>query len=97
MFQVEKRDGAIVNFELDKITDAIGKAFEATDKQYSEDMLQMLGTSGDGRLSEKNHREQNLCGRYSGFRRECVDSVRIFGRCQSVHLVSEASGKRCGI
>lgn len=43
MFQVEKRDGAIVNFELDKITDAIGKAFEATDKQYSEDMLQMLG------------------------------------------------------
>lgn len=43
MFQVEKRDGAIVKFELDKITDAIGKAFEATDKQYSEDMLQMLG------------------------------------------------------
>lgn len=43
MFQVEKRDGAVVDFEIGKIADAIGKAFEATDKQFSDDMLQMLG------------------------------------------------------
>lgn len=42
MFQVEKRDGAVVDFQLDKIAEAIGKAFEATEKQYNEDMLQML-------------------------------------------------------
>lgn len=43
MFQVEKRDGTVVDFQIGKIAEAIGKAFEATDKQYSEDMLQMLG------------------------------------------------------
>ena len=42
MFQVEKRDGAVVDFQLSKISDAIGKAFEATEKNYSQDMLEML-------------------------------------------------------
>ncbi len=43
MFQVLKRDGGIVNFEMSKITNAIGKAFDATQKQYSPDMLDVLG------------------------------------------------------
>ncbi|MDD7740324.1 MAG: ribonucleoside triphosphate reductase [Fusicatenibacter sp.] len=42
MFQVEKRDGAIAEFRIDKITGAIGKAFAAKEMQYSDDMLQML-------------------------------------------------------
>lgn len=42
MFQVEKRDGAVVEFQIEKIAEAIGKAFEATEKQYNDDMLQML-------------------------------------------------------
>ena len=55
-----KRDGAIVNFELDKITDAIGKAFEATDKQYSEDMLQMLGLRVTADFQKKSQRAESL-------------------------------------
>lgn len=43
MFQVLKRDGGIVDFEMSKITNAIGKAFKATQKQYSQDMLDVLG------------------------------------------------------
>lgn len=43
MFQVLKRDGGIVDFEMKKITSAIGKAFAATQKQYSPDMLDVLG------------------------------------------------------
>ena len=43
MFRVLKRDGGIVNFEMSKITNAIGKAFNATQKQYSQDMLDVLG------------------------------------------------------
>ena len=31
MFQVEKRDGTIAEFQMKKITDAIGKAFGAKD------------------------------------------------------------------
>ncbi|MCI5649634.1 MAG: ribonucleoside triphosphate reductase [Fusicatenibacter sp.] len=42
MFQVEKRDGAIAEFRMNKITDAIGKAFAAKEMQYSDDMLQLL-------------------------------------------------------
>ena len=39
MFQVEKRDGTIAEFQMKKITDAIGKAFGAKDMQFSDDML----------------------------------------------------------
>ena len=42
MFQVLKRDGAVVDFQMSKITDAIGKAFKATQKQFSPDMLDVL-------------------------------------------------------
>jgi len=42
MFQVEKRDGTLAEFQMKKITDAIGKAFGAKDMQFSDDMLQML-------------------------------------------------------
>ena len=42
MFQVVKRDGEIADFKLDKITHAVEKAFIATEKQFSEDMMGML-------------------------------------------------------
>lgn len=42
MFKVSKRDGSIVDFEMSKITDAIEKAFVATDKSYSRDMLELV-------------------------------------------------------
>ena len=43
MFQVIKRDGQIVGFQLDKISEAIRKAFEAKEKQYGDDILGLLG------------------------------------------------------
>ncbi len=42
MYRVIKRDGKIVNFDLSKIQDAITKAFEAQDKQYNPDIIDML-------------------------------------------------------
>ncbi len=42
MFQVIKRDGERVDFTLTKISDAIMKAFIATDKQYSNDIVDLL-------------------------------------------------------
>lgn len=53
MFTVAKRDGAIVEFELSKITEAIRKAFEAKEKYYSQDMLQMLGLRVTADFQEK--------------------------------------------
>ena len=43
MFQVIKRDGQVVGFQLDKINEAIRKAFEAKQKQYGDDILGLLG------------------------------------------------------
>lgn len=42
MFQVIKRDGAVVDFTLTKINDAIMKAFNATDMKYNNDIVDLL-------------------------------------------------------
>ena len=42
MFSVIKRDGEIADFNLAKINDAIMKAFTACDKQYNNDMIDLL-------------------------------------------------------
>ena len=42
MFQVIKRDGGVADFTLTKISDAIMKAFNATDVQYNNDVVDLL-------------------------------------------------------
>ncbi|MCI2058287.1 MAG: ribonucleoside triphosphate reductase [Oscillibacter sp.] len=42
MYQVVKRDGAVVDFNLSKISIAITKAFEATHKEYNPDIIDLL-------------------------------------------------------
>ncbi|MBS6194715.1 MAG: ribonucleoside triphosphate reductase [Clostridiales bacterium] len=43
MFKVVKRDGEIAEFQINKITEAVRKAFVANGKQYTQDMMEMLG------------------------------------------------------
>ena len=42
MFSVVKRDGQVTDFNLSKINDAIMKAFDACEKQYNNDMIDLL-------------------------------------------------------
>ena len=42
MFNVVKRDGEIAEFTVKKISDAISKAFNATEKLYNEDIINLL-------------------------------------------------------
>ncbi|WP_313134660.1 ribonucleoside triphosphate reductase [Anaerocolumna sp.] len=42
MINVVKRDGEIAGFNLTKIAEAISKAFEATDKFYTDDIINLL-------------------------------------------------------
>lgn len=42
MYQVVKRDGTIVAFDLSKISAAINKAFDALNKQYTRDIIDLL-------------------------------------------------------
>ncbi|MBR6725892.1 MAG: ribonucleoside triphosphate reductase, partial [Clostridia bacterium] len=42
MFRVKKRDGSVVDFNLEKIRVAIINAFNATEKPYNDDVIDML-------------------------------------------------------
>ena len=42
MYQVTKRDGEITEFNLTKISEAIRKAFEAREKEYNQDIIDLL-------------------------------------------------------
>ncbi len=42
MYQVTKRDGKIAAFDLSKISEAIRKAFEAKEKEYNQDIIDLL-------------------------------------------------------
>ena len=43
MYQVLKRDGKVVDFKIDKINEAIKLAFEAQEKNYHPDVIDLLG------------------------------------------------------
>ena len=42
MYQVVKRDGKVVDFDLNKIADAIKKAFDATSTEYNDSIIDFL-------------------------------------------------------
>ena len=42
MFKVIKRDGEVADFDLSKINSAIEKAFEATQKEYNDDIIGLI-------------------------------------------------------
>ena len=42
MINVKKRDGKIVEFDIQKIKDAIEKAFLALDKKYTPDIIELI-------------------------------------------------------
>ena len=42
MYKVRKRNGKLVNFEINKISNAMKKAFEASERKYDDDMIDFL-------------------------------------------------------
>ncbi|MBQ9467408.1 MAG: ribonucleoside triphosphate reductase [Clostridia bacterium] len=42
MYQVVKRDGKVAAFDISKISAAIKKAFDATEKEYNDDIIDMI-------------------------------------------------------
>ena len=53
MYQVIKRDGKIVDFNIKKISDAITKAFEAINKEYNPDIIDLLALKVTSDYSKK--------------------------------------------
>ena len=58
MFNVIKRDGEVAVFQLSKITQAIEKAFQAQEKQYTPDMMEMLGLRVTADFQNKIKKDQ---------------------------------------
>ncbi len=55
MYQVKKRNGQIVDFELSKISDAISKAFAAKNVAQNPDVIDMLSLKVTADFSDKIH------------------------------------------
>ena len=58
MFSVVKRDGKIADFNLTKINDAIMKAFVACEKQYNNDIIELLALRVTADFQEKIKKDQ---------------------------------------
>ena len=72
MYQVVKRDGQIADFDISKIAVAITKAFQATKKEFNQDIIDFLalkvtadyqGKIHDGKITVevKTEKRRNLC------------------------------------
>ena len=55
MYQVVKRDGKVTDFNLSKISTAITKAFEATNKAYNADIIDLLALKVTADYQDKIH------------------------------------------
>ena len=55
MYQVVKRDGKITSFDISKISTAITKAFEATQKEYNPDIIDFLALKVTADYQSKIH------------------------------------------
>ena len=77
MFQVVKRDGEIAEFQMSKITAAIDKAFDAKEKVYSKDMIDLMALRVTADFQNKITDGKVTVGRYSGQCRECSDPGRF--------------------
>ena len=53
MYQVLKRTGEKIDFDIKRIENAIVRAFVATGKNYNEDVIQMLALRASARFSDK--------------------------------------------
>ena len=53
MYQVVKRTGEKVGFDIKKIENAIVRAFVSTNKNYNDDVIQMLALRASARFSDK--------------------------------------------
>ena len=53
MYNVVKRDGKLVSFDIQKISDAIKQAFEACQKDYNQDIIDFLALKVTAAFADK--------------------------------------------
>lgn len=73
MYQIKKRDGKVVDFELKRISDAIRMAFEACERQYNTDIIDFLALKVTAQFEPKI--KENLIAVEDI--QDCVESVLV--------------------
>ena len=53
MYNVVKRDGKLVDFNIKKISDAISQAFDACQKEYNQDIIDFLALKVTADFADK--------------------------------------------
>jgi ribonucleoside-triphosphate reductase len=53
MIKVKKRDGYVVDFDITKIENAIAKAFDSVNKNYSKDIIELLALKVTAAFNDK--------------------------------------------
>ena len=53
MYKVRKRDGKIVSFDINKISEAIIKAFESLEKDYDRNVIDFLALKVTAEFNDK--------------------------------------------
>lgn len=93
MFQVIKRDGQIAEFDLTKISGAVAKAFEATQKQYNKDMIDLLSLRVTSDFQDKIKNNQIDVESIQDSVENTPGAGRIRRCGQGLHPLSEAERK----
>ena len=94
MFQVVKRDGQMDEFKIGKITSAIDKAFNAQEKNYSKEMIDLLGlrvtADFQGKVKDDEH---FMWRRFRTVWRSVLEPGRICRCGQGLYSLPQAAGK----
>ena len=78
MIEVIKRDGEIAEFNLNKITEAIKKAFKATKKDFTHEILELLSLRVTADFQSKMEQGKISCGADPGQRGACAGGDRLY-------------------
>lgn len=95
MYQVVKRDGRQVDFDLSRIASAIQKAFEATKMPYDKDIIRMLTLQVTADVAPKVTNDRINVEEIQDSV-EAVSSVRGTPRSPKPTFSTERTAKSCG-
>ena len=97
IFRVIKRDGSEVELNLEKISGAMVKAFDATQVQYNQAIVDLLTLRVTADMQGKVKEGKVQVEEVSGQRREGAGAGWLCRGCQGIYSCIVSSVRRCAI
>lgn len=93
MYRVVKRDNSVAEFDIKKISEAIIKAFEATEKQYNNSVIDLLALKVTADFEPKIKDGLIARGGHTGQRGGGAEPGGLCRRGQGLHTLPQAAGE----